>query len=239
MPFVVAFENFTPSPRFDGTSWIGVLIYESATEIGPWTLIQEITFPDPDTDPVNPKQRSFTATNASLQNGWYQASFVDASGALQQPTEPLFNGSLHTYEPNIDQVARKIMSRTRDKYGKTLGTFTNETFPSNTQVQAIASDVTLEIADVIGDVIPDAFADDATNVAALRAAMQVELNFFPEQINTNRSSYAQMKEQYEESLMRLQRVIELAAEGHGGVTDTAPSLKPSYSFPNDFSSLRW
>lgn len=136
------------------------------------------------------------------------------------------------YTPTVDQIARKIMSRTRDAYGALVGTFNASTTPTGVQALAVAEDVITEVADVIGDDIPVALFDDASNVAAIRAAMQIELDFFSEQVNTGRSIYPQLEKQYQSAINSLAEAVLQAEAGDGKVENTAPSRRPSYSFPD-------
>jgi hypothetical protein len=131
---VVTFEDYLPDPRYDGTPWARATIEEAITSEGPWTLIDTITFADPDADPTKPKQRSFTTDNAVFMAGWYRVTFADALGQASQPTAPVYNGTAYEYEPTLDQVARKILSRTRNQFGQLVGTFTTETQPTDAQV---------------------------------------------------------------------------------------------------------
>lgn len=145
--------------------------------------------------------------------------------------------SVSDYTPTKDLVARKVQSRTRDQFGNLAGTFSATTTPTDTNVTAIIGDVITEVADVIGDDIPTALFDDAKNVVALKAAMQVELDFFPDQVNTGRSIYPQLSDQYEKALVRLTRAITMSEAGDGTVDDAGASLRPSYSFPKPTITL--
>lgn len=144
------------------------------------------------------------------------------------------------YTPTVAQVAANIMSRTRDKYGTLAGTFNANTTPTDTQTTAIVGAIMTGVADKIGDDIPAALFDDATRVAALRAAMQVELDFFSEQVNTGRSIYPQLKELYEQALASLE--VQIVENMGAGAVSTAEAKRPSYSFPeNDglWMTRRW
>lgn len=242
---VVSFENYHPSPRFDGIPWTRAVIDEATTAEGPWNTIDTVVFSDPDANPAEPKLRSFTTDNATILQGWYRVTFTDTFGQSTQPTAPVYNGPDQLYEPTIDQVARKILSRTRDTYGTVTGTFSDKTQPTDAQVAAIIGDVMTEVADVIGDEIPEVLLDDASNVVALRAAMQIEVDFYADQINTGRSPYPQLKEMYEENLANLQQQV-VAIESGGGtgpVDDAGGSGFPQYSFPDSSTSIglntRW
>jgi hypothetical protein len=229
--YVVSFVDFRPEPRFDNVSWTQVQIQEAATELGPFTLIDTLAVGS-DPDPAHPAPRSFTTNNATLQSGWYTIIFLDATGFDRSPVAPVHMDTTGSpYLPSIQQVARKILSRTRDQYGNVQGTFNGTTTPTDQQTQDIINDVVSEVADVIGDDIPPALYDDAANVVAIRAAMQIELDFFPDQVNTGRSIYPQLLAQYNSAISVLQRAVTNAQNGDGTVTNAAGAMAPSYSFP--------
>jgi hypothetical protein len=145
------------------------------------------------------------------------------------------------YTPSVVQVARKDLSRTRDKYGNLVGTFNADTQPTDTQVMSLTGDLLTEVADVIGDDIPTPYFDDAANVVALRTAMQIELDYFSEQVNTGRSIYPQLKEQYDTALKNLIKAINSDDPTTPGVEGGGASMRPSYGFPEAKTgwSTRW
>jgi hypothetical protein len=150
------------------------------------------------------------------------------------------------YTPTVQDVADQIISRTKDQYGNEVGTFNSSTRPTDAQITRFIEEHIGDVANVIGADIPAEMFEDATTVVAERVAMAIEMNFYPEQVNTNRSPYKQIKEQYEEDLQRLGLQIEIIKEG-GDPTqvNTEPSRKPVGSFPDQTKfppyglSTRW
>jgi hypothetical protein len=121
-----------------------------------------------------------------------------------------------------------LRARTRDTNGAEVGTFTANTRPTDAQVTELIAQSVSDVSSAVGPDIDAALWGDASYVAALGAALQVELSYFPEQIGTGRSPYEQLKELYDERLKRLEAAVEAA----GGVTPSAGPL-PSYGFPMD------
>lgn len=230
---IVSFEDYVPEPRFDGLPWTQVTIEESASGDGPWTLIDTQALNPVDTDPKNPQPRSFTTSLAVVPEGWYRVAFKDAAGDILY-TDPVQNlePTQVDYKPTVGQVARKILSRTRDSYGNLSGNFSATSTPTAEQVIQIIDDVSTEVADLIGDEIPTPLNDDAANVVALRAAMQIETDFYAEQVNSGRSIYPQLEKQFNSALAALQKQIEAFDRGSTEVDATQQSLSPSYSFPS-------
>ena len=93
MTQVVSFEDYRPSPRYDGLPWTQVKIEESATSTGPWTLLETIAISPVDADPANPAYRNFTTQLGTGVGYWYRLTFLDATGDLGLPTFPVQNAA--------------------------------------------------------------------------------------------------------------------------------------------------
>lgn len=221
-----------PSPRYDGVAWTSYKVQEAQVKAGPWSDVVSGALSPVDADPKDPSVRSFTFESA-LIDGWYRIEFLDNAGDTEI-TIPRWNHYAKNlfYTPTVERVATKIISRTRDQYGNLTGTFSSTTTPTDDQVYTVVEDVITEVADVIGDDIPDELLDDAAGVVALKAAMQVELNFFSDQVNTGRSIYPQLSKQYDAALAALARQVQLFNEGETAVTNATEGRSPSYSFPD-------
>lgn len=229
---VVTFRDYIPTPRADGIPWSKARIEESLTEIGPWVQIDLLTFNDPDNDPNEPRPRSFTTHNATLESGWYLVTFLDDVGNAQ-PTFPIQHPAqpIAPWAPDVAAVARHISSRTRDEFGNVIGTFSSATMPKDYQVLDIINDAVRFLQDKVGDDLPEALWDNAARVAAIRAAMQIELDFFSDQVNTGRSIYPQLEEMLKQETVDLASSIVSANENDGVPVITTPGGSPHYSFP--------
>jgi len=105
------------------------------------------------------------------------------------------------WQPTVSDVAALLRARTKQiGTAQELGTFTAETRPTGQQVQTLIRKATGDLAMVIGDEVPGVIMREANETAALKAAMMVELSYFPEQVATNRSPYAQYKELYDDAV---------------------------------------
>jgi hypothetical protein len=85
---VVSLTDYRPAPRYDGKPWIGVLVEGSAASNGPWTQLANVSFQDPDSDPANPAERSFTIVVDDPAIQWLHVIFIDDAGQ-QDITDPL------------------------------------------------------------------------------------------------------------------------------------------------------
>lgn len=97
MAVIVSFEDFTPAARFDSIPWEDAEIWESAAEVGGYTLIDTIALSPVDADPADPASRDFSTANGTTDDQWYKIRFVDGNGDVSEYTEPLQNVQDDTY----------------------------------------------------------------------------------------------------------------------------------------------
>lgn len=140
------------------------------------------------------------------------------------------------YTPQVAQVASFIRARTKTRGGSEAGTFNPAASPESDLTRPTAEEVELVIADALGKVsgrigvdIADTYWEDAKRLSALYAAMITELTYWPEQVNTGRSTYTQLKELWDEEWAEFLDVLGIGGDS-GAVTVDAGF--PSYGgFP--------
>jgi hypothetical protein len=194
MGYLVTLTDFTPSPRADGIAWTTARIEEASLIGGTFTAIQTVTLSPADTDPAHPLTRTFTTTAATLDSGWYRIVWLD-SLSNQQATDPVLNAR---FRPSVSDVAAFLQARTRVN-GAEQGTFTTETRPTANDVERLIDRATQQIVATVS-LDPAAFTDGLAPVGAdailreaisMRAALLIEGSYFPEQINSDASPFAQ------------------------------------------------
>lgn len=237
--FIVTLTDYVPLERYDSLPWTGAKIQESVSQSGPWVDIQTFVLNPVDSDPTQPQERSFTSTAATLEAGWYRIVWTDSLGTLLA-TDPLLNVPAVDvlWKPTAADVANMLWTRTVTPTGEHLGVFSNSTRPTATQAEALLNQAVLDVAMSIGNTIPSVCLAAAKNVATIRAAMLIEITYFPEQIGTERSPYDRLKALYDEQLKLLVQVIQ-AEEADEGIDDTTQATgMAQYSFPsNDLNGL--
>lgn len=145
------------------------------------------------------------------------------------------------YTPDVAAVAAFIRARTKTQGGAEAGTFNpaaswengsgEGTRPTAEGVATEIDNALGRISNIIGQDVPEAHRDAARRLAALRAAMLVELTYWPEQVNTGRSTYPQLKELFDEEWEDLLTSMGIATDEGGGAV-TAGAGMPSYGgFP--------
>jgi len=147
------------------------------------------------------------------------------------------------YTPNVSEVAAILWARTRDAEGTLVGTFNSNTEPTDTQVVNMITEAVNEISASAGTDLPgELIIKLAKRVVILLAAMNVELSYFPEQVQTANSPYEALERRFNASLKRL--LTEISEAGGG----TAPgdsagviSQYPSGGFPevDSYMGRRW
>jgi hypothetical protein len=226
---VRTFKDWLPLPRLDSTPWEEVILQESTTRDGPWDDIDTITLPV-DPDPAHPQPVSFTTDEATLDEGWYRLVFTkDADASTSDPVH--FENEVNPdYLPTVDGVAVLIRARTKDRFGNEVGTFNSDTRPTRTQaIEAINHAGNIVMA-ALGEDPPSETAASAREMVKIRAAMTIELGYFPEQIEADQSPYDRLKDMYDEELERVIKAIdEIGGGGEVGPGDTEKT--PKWSFP--------
>lgn len=96
------------------------------------------------------------------------------------------------WRPTVDDVAALIRARTKDASGNEIGTFTDQTRPTDVEVEMLITNGCAKIASLVGWEFPADANAEAQHLAAIVAACEVELSYFPEQIRTDRSAYANL-----------------------------------------------
>lgn len=146
--------------------------------------------------------------------------------------------TLPSYAPTVAEVAALVRARTKVPGGSELGTFSAQTRPTDTDVRSL-------IAEALNEVLgkaqtptdpASAYAAHVASAAKVYAAMLIELSFFPEQVRSDRSAYAPLKDLYD---MRIRALISEGetggAQGMGeGATGAGDApADASWAFPAD------
>jgi hypothetical protein len=208
---VVSFTEIRPQPRYDGIPWSQATIAEAASSDGPWTDVETLPLVPTDTDPGNPQPRNLTTENANDQSNWFRVTFADATGEKQAPTEPMRFGTSHVegdYVPNVREVAALIRSRTKTDMGQEIGTFNDNTRPTDDEVIELINQAT---ADAMGDLdydIPEEAWATVRALIVIGAAMRVEISYFPELNSSVNSPYDRLERLYNAQLKRVEKAVE-------------------------------
>lgn len=239
MAVVVTFEDFVPPSRYDGIPWTRARVEEGPSVDGPWTQIDLQNLTAVDTDPANPKARSLTVQTATLEQGWYRLTFLDATGNFVY-VDPIHNikDAGPEFMPTLHQLGSLLRARTVDANSREQGTFTDTTRPTNIEAVELARQAAEDLATAVGNNIPDALVDTARRLAAIRAAMLIELSYFPEQVAVNRSPYAQYKDLWDEAVGRPGRPGTFVVAVEGAMDDQTVDVEegagmPYFGFPVD------
>ncbi len=135
-----------------------------------------------------------------------------------------------SFVPTVDDVGAILRTRTKDDMGNETGTFNADTRPTDQQVLTLIGQAYDDVVAVIDDDIPLESYRDARSVIALRAAMLVELSYWPDQVPLGRSPYTQLKELYDEMLPRLQSAVAREIEEAESGEQTSTPLAPAFNF---------
>ncbi len=106
--------------------------------------------------------------------------------------------------PDPADVAALLPARTFNSSSDEEGAFSTTTRPTEGQVQTLIYAAGNEVAARLGqDIEDDTLRAYAREVVAIRAAMGVEIGFFPEQTNDNQSAYDHLEALFERGIKSL------------------------------------
>lgn len=123
-------------------------------------------------------------------------------------------------KPTPDDVAMILRARTKDLSGNELGRFTADTRPTDAEVSAIIDLAYAEVTGRCGLYIGSACAAGAKSLVVIRAAAWVELSYFPEQVRSDRSVYAELVAQFDPGVQAVMECVAGNAPGSGDVTES-------------------
>jgi hypothetical protein len=147
--------------------------------------------------------------------------------------------------PTVADVARLLRARTKDLTGTEIGTFNDNTRPTGDEVDELIKLAYAEVTGQSGTRLGDPCAGGASALIVIRAAMWVELSYFPEQVRSDRSVYQELADQYTAGVPRLIACVEGNVPGAGGEEGTNASYRfgalnvhgwtasPYYGSPDD------
>lgn len=118
--------------------------------------------------------------------------------------------------PETTDVAALLRARTKDNDGHELGVWTDATRPTDAEVEELIAMAYGDVSTQTGAYLDDRLAVEAQAMVALRAAMFVELSYFPEQVRSDRSAYPEYERMYAAGMLALGEAI--AGNQPGGGT---------------------
>jgi hypothetical protein len=183
--------------------------------------------------------RAGTVGTAELDGGEYVLRWIVPNiGNIDETfsTTDAIPGT-QSFVPTVDNVGAILRTRTKDDMGNELGTFNADTRPTDQQVLDLIGQAYDDVVAVIDDDIPQESYRDARSVIALRAAMLVELSYWPDQVPLGRSPYAQLKELYDEVLPRLQTAVARETEEAISGEQQSTINQPVFNFNDEIEPI--
>jgi hypothetical protein len=117
------------------------------------------------------------------------------------------------YLPTSREVGAMLRTRTRLPGGQELGFFTNDTRPTDAEVDLLVAQAYEDLISRTQADIPEVLIGQFRQTLILATALRIELSYFPEQIATNRSPYDQYKTLYDEQWRVLTEALNDVADG--------------------------
>jgi hypothetical protein len=133
--------------------------------------------------------------------------------------------------PSLELVAAVLRARTKDNEGVELGTWTDDTRPTDDQVIEMMSLAALDLFPCTGvfDDLEEIFWEPVSALIALYTAAMAELSHRPEQVNADRAVYDELMELYNRGREQVCAAIEeVRAGGTVGGPDTTGLARGSF-----------
>lgn len=189
-----------------------------------------------------PSPTTYVATGtAPTAPGDYQLVWTTPDGRTTQRLKVAA-----PFTPTLWQVATLLRARTKDNVGNELGTFTDSTRPTAVQAQELIDTATGDIITEVGLNLPEKVWAQARKLVTIRAAMLIELSYWPEQIRQGKSAYPEYEKRYDKELPALARSAEdVSSDPSRDPGVVGDSQMPVFAFPyrldpqDSFDSRRW
>ena len=122
--------------------------------------------------------------------------------------------------PSVADVAALLRARTKDVNGVEVGTFNDDTRPTSAQVITLIEEAVADIEARIGMSPPLELAGAGKSTAAMLTACLIELSYYPEQVQSNRSAFDQYWELLQSKITALQEAARGQEPGGNLITST-------------------
>lgn len=127
-----------------------------------------------------------------------------------------------TWTPTVAAVAALIRARTKVPGGKEVGTFTENTRPTNAEVEAIIAQAVDHVSAAIGgDPCNDGLRESAGAASAMLAAILIETSYWPEQAEARGSAASRLESLFNTRMKALTASVaeQCGGQGTGGSED--------------------
>lgn len=122
--------------------------------------------------------------------------------------------------PSVADVAALLRARTKDVNGVEIGTFNDDTRPTSSQTITLIDEAVADIQARMGLSPPPELARAGKSAAAMLTACMIELSYFPEQVQSNRSAFQEYWELLQNKITALQEAARGQEPGANLVTST-------------------
>lgn len=130
--------------------------------------------------------------------------------------------------PTVADVAARLPARAVTPLGARPGTFDETTTVKGTEVAPIIEEAASLVLPRLG-VVPDRLDAMAKAILTIRAAMMVELRFWPEQTEGDQTTYGQLRQEYRDALAD----YDAASQGDVANTSRVKSLRVRTFYTSD------
>ena len=145
-----------------------------------------------------------------------------------------------TFAPTVAEVASYIRARTKVAGGKEVGTFTENTRPTQAEVELLIAQAVDHVGGAIGgDPCNEQLMQSAAAAAALYTAILVEVSYFPETSANTGSSAARLEALFNGRMKSLSASVaeQCGGQGTGGGEDGNSGAVAAGSFSDGYALI--
>lgn len=238
---LLTLDGFEPPARYEPEDaiFLQARIERADVPTGPWVTIEpNFTLTPAITDPAYPPIYSFTSDGAPDGPGWFRVVWIDSLSA-EEESEPLQIRPLSPYAPSVGMVALLVTARLVEEGGTRVETFTQRTNPTAGRVSdmiAMYAPMVLARTGDLATLACVAFTDVQDAVKALiaqRVALEVELSYFPEEVDLSSSGSVDARRgAWTEDMTAIITAVEgCRASGADDGGDSVGRADPAWRFP--------
>jgi hypothetical protein len=145
--------------------------------------------------------------------------------------------------PTVEDIGAILRARTQDIHDDEIGTFNDETRPTAVDVERLILIASGNVYGRTGDMSglecedADTLRETAKGNVAILAAMLVELSFFPEQVQSNRSAFEFYRDMWNDQMTSLIDAVAECRTGEVTPDDGGQPGNASWGFPVDMGGM--
>lgn len=115
--------------------------------------------------------------------------------------------SVDDYTPSVDEIGKRLYSRTLTDLGGRIGTFNDDTKPTATDVRDLIEDAVQVVNSAVGENLDSEYWRMAKAAVIAYTCMSIEMGFYPETTDAADSAYRAFRERFAQQITFLEKAL--------------------------------